>query len=96
MDLSAYSIASIQVVESVVRQALEAGLALSDLLQLLAKFTDSATVPSPPVSPKGPQEPCPSEGCPGHLEPWPKSSAEAGVPIIGCILCRYSRIRGVA
>lgn len=37
--------------------------------------------------------PCPSPGCQGFLTAWPQSSREAGIPIVGCLLCRYSRAK---
>ena len=27
-----------------------------------------------------------------RLEPWPKTSREVGSPVVGCLVCRYSRM----
>lgn len=35
---------------------------------------------------------CPTPGCGGNMVYWPQSSRAAGVPIIGCLSCRYSTI----
>lgn len=68
--------------------------AMEELDRYLTTYVDEQTVLGTVLSMRGQMDPCPTDGCPGHLEPWPKSSAAAGVPIVGCLLCRYSRMDG--
>ena len=92
MDLSAYTIASVQTAAGIIRVAKERGLSIDQTDKYLDAYVDEHTVLGHVLVLRGQPTPCPTDGCPGHLEPWPKSSREAGVPIVGCLLCRYSMI----
>lgn len=94
MDLSAYTVSAVQTAAGLVRLSMDQGWSLEDLDRYLAAYVDEQTVLGRVLSMRGPLMQCPTEGCHGRLIPWPKSSAEAGVPIEGCLLCRYSRLAG--
>nr|WP_321465169.1 hypothetical protein [uncultured Desulfobulbus sp.] len=92
MQLDAYSIADLQITLGMLAQAESSGLDISGLRSMIEQRVESTTNPQQPQQPPPGQVPCPTDGCPGVLVPWPKSTAEAGVPIVGCLLCRYSMI----
>jgi len=95
MHFSAYSLATIQNAAALVRTARDNGITLEELATLLAEHVDCHTSPGEIVQTRSQLDPCPTEGCPGRLEPWPISSGVAGVQVVGCLLCRYSRIDGL-
>lgn len=96
------STASLQHLAGVLHQAHNKGLDINalkfavdnQLAGRMAVFTHHPMMPAPPEMTSPAPDPCPSRGCQGILEDWPTSSALAGVAIIGCRLCRYSRIKG--
>lgn len=87
INIDAYTVAQLQVALSIVEQIDPDSGVVGILRAAIARRT-LVSHPSPQVSPRL----CPTPGCYGVLAPWPKSSLAAGVSIVGCLLCRYSRM----
>lgn len=94
LNLEMYSLRDLQTIAGFIRQSAEAGFdsmsavdsVVSANIASRANFSHAA--PSPVIKPI----PCPAHGCSGRLDYWPVSSALVGASVIGCSICRYSRI----
>lgn len=93
MNFSAYTTAALQTALIMMRETTH--VLIQEVIADVEAEVSRRTVPANPYRQGPTPRPCPTDGCPGHLEPWPKSSAAAGVPVVGCLLCRYSRMDGV-
>lgn len=88
-SLDAYTTSQLQMVRSLI----EATDNLADLkhqidIEVMVRTASSMPIPSIESTP------CPTPDCPGLLVPWPVSSRYAGCPVVGCVLCRFSRLLG--
>lgn len=89
INLGNYTVAQLQVAVSIV-ELLDSSPSVVDILR---DHIAQRTRVSLPLS-QTLTRPCPTSDCPGVLSLWPQSSRAAGVPIIGCLLCRYSMMVG--
>lgn len=87
MIFDAYTTAALQLAYTILTQA--ATMTRTETMAMLDAEIQSRTQVSAVVSV---YPACPSEGCSGRLEPWPKTSREVGAPVVGCLLCRYSQV----
>lgn len=86
-NLDSYTVAQLQVAWSLAVQFEN----IQDMRDILRRQIDRRTEPA--NVPQVDHSRCPTTGCHGILRFWPKSSAEAGVPIEGCTMCMFSRVR---
>lgn len=94
LSFEAYKIADLQQALGILQAAQGAGMSLDDLSAQLGAAIDEVVAEKPrpkPLPDPAPQSLCPQCGR-SVLEYWPMSSQAAGVPIVGCLLCRYSTI----
>lgn len=91
MDMRAFSVRDLQTAATLVGVALDDGVTMTALQGVLAKEIEGR-VGSVRSFPSSHPHRCPTPGCPGVLSRWPASTAEVGMPVVGCLICRYSRI----
>ncbi len=91
MNVSVWTTAQLQNALALVSVAIDAGLDIHNLRELLASYGMQAPGE---VGTRQPDTLCPQCGqrTGSVLRRWPGSSRQAGVPIVGCVVCQYSRM----